>query len=433
MAKKPRRDFMSHHYSDLLLYISELTIIDTHEHLPPYEAKRNKNADVLSEYLSHYFNRDLVSAGLSKKDHDKAVDPSGDLPERWKLVEPYWDKCRFTGYGRSLDLTVQALYGIERIDGDTIAALNSAFQKTVSSAGHYRKVLKELCQIETSLLDAGTLDVDRDIFTPIPRIDCFITPDGVAALNSIGEESGVEVTGFTAWLRAAETLLEKWTDSGVRIFKSGLAYQRPLLYERVTRHEAETQFNALFYKNHEPDWYQTSAARGKAFEDYMMHFVLGILSGKKVTLQVHTGLQEGNGNLLYNSDPGLLSNLFLAYPNVDFDLFHIGYPFQNVVGALSKNFANVFIDMCWAHIISPNACVSALHEWLDAVPYNKISAFGGDYCMIDTIYGHQRLARENVAKALAGKVDEGAFQPDTAKRIAKALFYDNPREIFKLK
>ena len=351
--------------------------------------------------------------------------------ERWKLVEPYWEKSRRTGYGRSLDLTTMGLYGIECINGETIVEINEAFKKTLTP-GHFPKVLKDLCKIETSLLDAGTKDVDRSIFTPVLRIDPFIAPDSQMSLNQIGDEAGISVTNFDRWLLAVETLLEKWIATGIRIFKSGLAYQRSLLYERVTRHDAETQFNALFLRSHEPDWNQPSVVRGKAFEDYMMHYVLGLLNGKEVTLQVHTGLQEGNGNLIYNSDPGLLSNLFLAYPKVDFDIFHIGYPFQGIVGALSKNFPNVFIDMCWAHIISPTACVTALCEWLDAVPYNKISAFGGDYCFIDAVYGHQRLARENVAKSLAIKVEESVFTVSEAKCIAKALFYDNPKEIFKI-
>jgi hypothetical protein len=80
--------------------------------------------------------------------------------------------------------------------------------------------------------------------------------------------------------------------------------------------------------------------------------------------------------------------------------------------ALAKTVPNVYLDMWWAHIISPNACVEALCEWLDCVPLNKITAFGGDYMLIDAVYGHQYLARENVAKALARKVRDGVFSID---------------------
>ena len=39
-------------------------------------------------------------------------------------------------------------------------------------------------------------------------------------------------------------------------------------------------------------------------------------------------------------------------------------------------FPNVFIDMCWAHIISPAAVTAALADFLDGVPFNKIMGFG---------------------------------------------------------
>ena len=90
------------------------------------------------------------------------------------------------------------------------------------------------------------------------------------------------------------------------------------------------------------------------------------------------------------------------------------------------------IDMCWAHIISPQACIDTLVVWLDAVPYNKISAFGGDYAFVDGVYGHQFLARQNVSTSLARKVDEGIFDVDTAVHIAEMLFYTNPKNIFRL-
>ena len=88
--------------------------------------------------------------------------------------------------------------------------------------------------------------------------------------------------------------------------------------------------------------------------------------------------------------------------------------------------------MCWSHIISPNASINALVEFIDTVPINKISAFGGDYCFIDGVYGHQYLARENVSKALAIKVEQGVFGIQDAKKISKMLFFDNPNKLFNL-
>jgi predicted TIM-barrel fold metal-dependent hydrolase len=207
---------------------------------------------------------------------------------------------------------------------------------------------------------------------------------------------------------------------------------RSLYYARVTRAEAEEAFNAIFGNRHFPEWHQKPIITGKAFQDYMFRYILEIAGRKKLVMQIHTGIQEGNGNLLANSNPEALANLFLDYPDVDFDIFHIGYPYQNVLTALAKNFPNVYIDMCWAHIVSPNASVAALVEWVDTVPLNKISAFGGDYQFVDGVYGHQALAREDVAKALSIKVEEGLFDVSKAGQIARLLLYENPKKIFRL-
>lgn len=60
-------------YEALFEYIQSLEIIDTHEHLAAFEHQRPKT-DVLQEYLLHYFNRDLVSAGLSQAGLRKVLD-----------------------------------------------------------------------------------------------------------------------------------------------------------------------------------------------------------------------------------------------------------------------------------------------------------------------------------------------------------------------
>ena len=72
-----------------------------------------------------------------------------------------------------------------------------------------------------------------------------------------------------------------------------------------------------------------------------------------------------------------LVNLFIEYREAKFDLFHGGYPYTGELLALAKNFPNVYLDLCWLHIISPTAAVCMLHEAIETVPVNKIFAFGG--------------------------------------------------------
>jgi hypothetical protein len=95
-------------------------------------------------------------------------------------------------------------------------------------------------------------------------------------------------------------------------------------------------------------------------------------------------------------------------------------------------FPNVYADMCWVHIISPVAARNILSEWLELFPYTKINGFGGDYCLVDGVYGHQYLARRNIAAVLSEKVEDGLFSVEEACRIGKAILHDNPVRIFGL-
>ena len=371
---------MKNYYEEILDYVNALQIIDSHEHLPGYEKNRERDTDILKEYLSQYFSSDLVSAGLKFSELEFARDEKQPLTERWKVVEPYWNLARNTGYGRALDLSVKALYGAGRIDGDTIEGLNREFLKTLEPGqNHYRKVLKEMSKIQYSVLD-GDLDCDRTYFRSTCHLSVFVNPNTWDQIEWVEKESGIPITSFDDWLEACEILIGRALQMGAVALKCTLAYNRPLFFENTGRREAEECFNRMIPKKGRPGWEPGWADATKPFQDYMMHYILRIANRRGLICQIHTGLQEGNRNYIYNSDPSLLSNLFVQYQNVKFDLFHIGYPYQHVMSALGKMFPNVYLDMCWAHIISPAACIYTLEEWLDSVPVNKIIAFGGDYC-----------------------------------------------------
>lgn len=422
---------MASAFEKVFEYVQSLEIIDTHEHLPGSEDARERETDVLKEYLQQYFSCDLISAGLSPSDYLRVCDHSIDLMERWELVEEHYENARNTGYGRALDIAAKGLYGIDRICRDTIEELNSAFQESLKP-GHFKKVLRDKSNIRIGLLNSD-LDCDREFFRSVYCLDNFVYPENYQMVVDIEKQTGVKICSFSDWLRACEVALDKALDKGAVALKSALAYNRTLKYEKATRSDAERGvLEDVFINKHWSDWATRQLIVNKAFQDYMMHFILRMANERGLVFQFHTGLQEGNGNLITNSNPVLMTNLFMEYPDVDFDIFHIGYPYYNELSVLAKMFPNVYIDMCWAHIISPTASVNSLIEWLDSVPANKISAFGGDYWFIDGVYGHQWMARENVSRSLAAKIDCSSLNLDRAKELAQMLFYSNPMKIFKL-
>ena len=84
------------------------------------------------------------------------------------------------------------------------------------------------------------------------------------------------------------------------------------------------------------------------------------------------------------------------------------------------------------NIVSPATCVQMLDEWLDYVPNNKLFGFGGDLEMVESIHGHLEQARDNIARALAVKVDRGDYEKNTALEIAENMLFNNPKSLYKL-
>ncbi len=249
-------------FEQLLDYVWNLEIIDTHEHLKREELWKKEEGDVLSDWLQLYFSCDLVSAGLSPEKLEIVRDPSPErhLMEKWNLVEPYWHAARNTGYGQSLDRAAKGLYGVEGVHRRTIEELNEKFPaaRAATKSGvksHYRYVLKEKCKIKLSVLDTVvevmTQPPDRDFYRPVYRMDWFINPDSVQAMRREGEKAGISIHTLDDWKAVtAYHLDEVIRKFGIVGIKSGLAYERSLSFAKVPAHIADIQFSEIFSGTH---------------------------------------------------------------------------------------------------------------------------------------------------------------------------------------
>ncbi len=215
--------------------------------------------------------------------------------------------------------------------------------------------------------------------------------------------------------------------------KSALAYSRELLFDEVAESDAARDFDALMRgERSAPQGFHAFLSRPhRKLGDYMFHHVMRLAEAHGLPVQIHTGLTAGNGNFLANSNPSHLTNLFFLYRKVRFDIFHIGYPYQGELSVSAKLFPNVYADFCWAHIVAPAAARRTLSDFLDTIPFNKIFAFGGDYRFPELTYAHARMARANVARVLAERVEEGLLSEDEAIEIGTALLRDNAARFFK--
>ena len=399
-------------YARLLAIADDMPIIDTHEHLPLKGNHMGEKPDVLNEYMSHYISSDLRAAGLPLKEYETIRNAGIDLTKRWALLEPWLEQVKNTSYYKALQIAMQELYGIDDMTGETIQALQDSFARAVSSPHYKRRLMKGLCHIERSIVCQGDDPSEPDEFfmrTYYPEAYCmpWVT---------------VKQKTLADYCEEYKSEYQKWRASGIVALKIAMAYDRRLEVDDVPFEEAEALFNAYDNKGRFP----------KRLQDYMLNYALRLADEDHFVVQFHTGIQEGMVNNIRNSDPFLLRPLFTKYPNLTFDLFHIGYPYDRELITLAKYHPNVCIDMCWAHIISPHASREFFREALDVIPYTKIFAFGGDYLFFDGVFGHLTMAKRNICEVLAEKVERGEYDMALAEKILRAVFYDNAKRVFGL-
>ena len=406
--------------------LCKVRLIDGHEHLQR-ESELPKGEDVhLGRFFAHYAKCDLISCGMSLEDMTKVQnDPSPAPIDRWKLLEPWYRKSWNTTYCEALRIAIRDLYGVEDFSESTVDGLTAAMRDRIRP-GFTRKVF-DRASIDYAMTNPFG---PKPAFNPDFEYDCFIC-DMVDVfthfpINELAMESGIDVLCLDDYLRAIDFFFER--DAGcASALKVGRAYDRTLHWEDVPKSAVEGTFNRLLAFNDRPDRKDV-----QALEDFILHYLCRKCGECGIRMKFHTGLQEGNGNVITNSRAALLANLFLKYPKTKFNIYHISYPYHDELVTIAKNFPNVTVDFCWVWVFNPSVGRRALADLLDAVPANKIHGFGGDYIFVEGSYGHAVIARREIARVLAEKVEENRFTESYAVEVGKRLLRENALDNFDL-
>ena len=411
----------------LLEEIDKIELIDTHEHFPAHEKENFEKPVDFAKVFEGYASNDLVSAGMTQKDAELLCDASVPEEKRWKLIKPFWQAIRTTTYGRVPLIIARDLYEIDDINDRTYKRLSEKV-KALYKPGLYKKVLRDKAKIEISINDKWITDADREFLAPVQHFHNYVVVRNRETLDLVEKENNVRIHTLDDLEKALEKNFIKCVKEKIVGVKCTQAYLRILRFDKVPKADAERLFNRIF--SHLVEGLNWEEA--KPLQDYMFHKVVRLAIEHKLPIQIHTGIQAGNANIITNANPAHLINLFLEYSEAKFDIFHAGYPYSSELAVIAKNFPNVYPDMSWMHAIGAYPARRILSEWIDTVPNNKIFGFGGDYSFVEGAYAHSRICRENVAMVLAEKIEENHLSEDEALLIAKNILRDNPGRLFKL-
>ncbi|MHB0857958.1 MAG: amidohydrolase family protein [Anaerolineae bacterium] len=421
---------------EIRTHLDAVPIIDTHEHLDTESELVAQHVDFGRLFL-HYANSDLISAGCPPDDLCRVTGDAQLAPvDKWRLIAPYWERIRDTGYARCLEVAIRDLYGLDGLSVETVTPLSERMAAN-RRLGFHREVF-DRAGIALALWNRlDRVEKGPPMWRPDYDPTLFAQDMLSGDVTDIGAENWLAVWGrdihcLDDYLGAIEERFGAYAPQASAL-KFGIAYSRPLFFADRSRSEIEPLFNRALNASWHRNVGMPCMEELQAIQDYLVHFLLQQCAKHGLAAKFHTGLQEGNGNTIANARAALLTNLFFKYPKVRFDIYHISYPYQDELVALAKNFANVAIDFCWMWIINPAAGRRALSEYLDAVPANKIHGFGGDFIFVEGTYGHAIMAKENIARVLADKVADGDMTVPRALQVGDWLLHDNPIDWFGLR
>lgn len=417
--------------------IYALPSVDAHEHLLPEPLRITHQVDAFT-FFTGYSELDLTNAGMPV-DMRAQVFGSGLSPTiKWRLFAPWYERIRHTGFTAAARIAMRKFCGAEDFSEDTVADISAAIQAD-NTPGLYDRVF-DACNIRAVLNQNGRTASDNSkIFSvmPLPFFSetrqikaSFVCPFIDSGAFRARPESPYPELVWPAF--PANTTIETLDDFTAAV----LQYMRSAkkagaigfkidakTYNPVSRDDASDAFSALM------DGRVKELPNINPVKNYILDLCFTEAAALGLPVAVHAGYWGDFRNL----NPSNLVPAVMKHPDTRFDLYHLGYPYIHEALMMGKAYPNVFINFCWAHILSPQMAQTALDIALELLPINKIIAFGGDYALpVENIYGHLTLARQNVAAVLARRVCDGRMRASSALDAAKMLFYDNAAELYNI-
>jgi predicted TIM-barrel fold metal-dependent hydrolase len=409
----------------LVAALEQMEIIDAHEHLDTEARRVQTRVDVFTLF-AHYTRGDLRVAGMSETDYNATQNPDLPLDYRWRLFAPYWERIRWGSYARAALIAAQKFYGADDINEKTYAAISERMAQA-NKPGIYQLVLGEACKIRTALSQCVRTDLGTPLLTPVmPLVTEMETWDQVCRPTVNDWRGNPRLMDSSASVRTLDDLVAAnrayivavKSEGAVGLKMASNPYQSPSRAEAQGCFEqlCKGQVQSLPYRN--------------PLRDYVVDEMIRFAGEQDLVVAVHTGYWGDFRTL----DPLHMIPILERHPRVRFDLYHLGYPWVRESLMLGKGFANAWINFCWTHVISQKFAQDGLDEAIDLLPMNKIIGFGGDYHLpVEKTYGHLVMAREDIARVLAARIERKQMTEEQATALARKWLWDNPVELYRLK
>lgn len=442
MWKNPSRS-----YEKLRGQIEAIPVIETHEHWSGI-CPSNDRLDILAWLAdASYYQSDLGSASSDFGDRIPRqgfamspliafmADTNHDFDARYDAWRKVHDRTCHTAYARSVFEGLRACWGLKSVEKTDLLALQERMRaergqdyadRLLAQHGIAAMIVNAITPFADIV--AGRTPYRKGFARFVMDLPQYHEIFNEAAIRKPHLEAalGRKIVTLDDYLESFERFLKQSIAFGIVGLKDQTAYRRCLDFGNPARAQAEAVFNRIMARPR--DTFGTAEVR--ELDDFLFNTFLRLAAQYRLPVQIHTGHMAGLRNEIQKANPAHLTPMLELHADVEFDLFHGGWPFMGEFLFLGKNYPNVSLDLCWVNTIDPLYSVELLQRGVMTVPHSKIMGFGGDTHLFETQIGSLVLARDNIAIALAELVDSGWLGMAEAEAVGRAWLFENPGRVF---
>lgn len=415
-------------YQRIKAFLDEVPIIDTHDHLKPFdqlhpyvETEHGRGINLYSVWWRSYWG--------SQYKRLTPWTPGGPFDEWWSRAKDDFDDARALSQYRYQLPAFRDLYGIdfEQITDEQAAELNRRIFENYRDQKWLYHVVTERANIELMLNDRYWASLDFQTYYPFEAIILNVSrllsrgfhPSEFDELSQdpyrFARQQGLKLASLDDYVLVVDRVFQTAKEHGAVGLK--LHTSRSLRFDSVEKERAALAFGRPRK--------ELTPQQITDFQDFMMWRLAELSAKHDLPFQIHTGSH------LEASNPLLLENLIAGNPKTKFILFHGGYPWVSETAAIAfaPHLSNVWIDSCWLPLLSYEMAKRAFHEWLDVVASDRIM-WGADAEYAEGVYGATETTRRLLAEVLAERVDEGNLREEDALRIGRQILRENALKLF---
>lgn len=420
-------------YERIKSAIDDIQVISSHSHLGPPPETPPDFFDLFTR--GGYVGWDITRLGNTFEFDYRFKNNALSVEEQWESFQPIYNRFKNTGYVRSVLLGIKKLHHIAVTDLDSIKRINRSLEDMYSRDALYTYALQKVGNIDLILL-YGTLTEDHpDFFREVRFINNLVDYTEPENLRVYEEQFDMKVHRLADFVPLYEKYVARAKAENVLGFKCSLAYSRSIDFSHYDLARAHDQLKTLltFQKSRNRRGQALTLETGVDLSNYCMNVFLEVIEREGMPISFHTGHTGGNRDIR-DTNPTNLTDLIKEYRGVNFDIFHGGFPYVTQFTEMGKAYHNVYLNLCWCHILYPAGTRAQLADMLECVPVYKIFAFGDDIggSFPELVLGHLEMAKENVAVVLADKVLAGYFTEAEALDYARRMFRNNLIEFYDL-